>query len=238
MIASSRIEKCPDKIIELSGITKLYNPGPNEVRALDDISLTIKTTELTVVSGPSGSGKSTLLHMMALLDRPTCGKVVFAGNDVSALSDKKMAFVRNSKIGIVFQSFYLLPRISAVDNVSLPLLYSGFKKKEASEISLGALLRVGLFERAAHLPGELSGGECQRVAIARAIVNNPLIILADEPTGNLDRKTGEEILDLFEKINEKDGTSVVMITHDEGSALRWGRKIRVQDGKIIYDERS
>jgi putative ABC transport system ATP-binding protein len=225
-----------DEIVSLSNVTKSYGPEKKKILALDSVSLTVKSGELSVVSGPSGSGKSTLLHIMGLLDKPTDGKAVFAGGDVSSMSDKKMAATRNKKTGIVFQSFHLLPRMSSVENVSLPLLYSGMKKKRASEFARDALSRVGLSDRETHRPGEMSGGECQRVAIARAIVNNPLIIFADEPTGNLDQKTGRDILGLFEKIHADKETTVVMITHDESAVSHWGRKIRMRDGKIVCDE--
>lgn len=219
-------------IIHTENLVKLYKIGESVVRALDGVSLDIDEGEMVAITGPSGSGKSTLMNMIGCLDRPTSGKYFLDGDDVSKLHNDKLAEIRNRRIGFVFQTFSLIPRTSALENVELPLLYSGkvSAKKEASE----TLKTVGLAERMHHEPNQLSGGERQRVAIARALVTSPSILLADEPTGNLDTKTGDEILELFEELNRK-GLTTIVVTHDPDVASRCKRVLRLIDGKIVSD---
>jgi len=217
-------------IIEIKNIRKNYNLGETVVKALDDVSFSIEEGELVSITGTSGSGKSTLMHILGCLDTPNGGKYILDGKDVSNMKDDQLAKVRNTKIGFVFQSFNLLSRASALENVELPLLYgmgknTHLKAREALEI-------VGLKTRMKHEPNQLSGGQRQRVAIARAIVSNPSIILADEPTGNLDSKSGKEILDLFSKLNSQ-GKTVIIVTHDKSVANFCNREITLRDGKII-----
>lgn len=221
-------------VIELERIEKVYNENRPEiaVRAVASIDLTIRHGESVAVIGPSGCGKSTLLHLVGCLDRPTRGVYKLDGNDVSGLDDDDLARVRNQKVGFVFQTFNLLARQTALENVELPLLYAG--DKSPSVKAAAALERVGLADRARHKPGELSGGQKQRVAIARAIVNDPAIILADEPTGQLDTRTGSEILDLLLQLNAA-GATLIVVTHDMGIARRMARAIRMRDGKIEAD---
>ena len=213
-------------------MTKVYPMGSTEVRALDGVDLVIEEGEFVSISGASGSGKSTLMHMLGCLDRPTAGTYEFNGAAVHELSDRRLARVRNESIGFVFQTFNLINRTSALDNVLLPLVYGrrGSAKARARE----ALARVGLADRAKHKPGELSGGERQRVAIARAIVNHPRLILADEPTGNLDTKTGEQILEIFHSLHQ-DGATIVLVTHETHIAAQGQRLINMRDGRIIDD---
>jgi putative ABC transport system ATP-binding protein len=220
-------------MIKLEDITKIYRMGKVEVPALRGITLNIKEGELVALVGVSGSGKSTLMNIMGFLDKPTTGRYFLDGVDASRLNDNKLAELRNKKIGFVFQTFNLLPRTSAVSNVELPLVYSGIGQKRKR--SLEALERVGLAGRANHKPTELSGGEQQRVAIARALVNNPSLILADEPTGNLDSAATDEIISLFCKLHQE-GITVVIVTHEMDIASRTQRTIRLLDGKIISDE--
>ncbi len=219
-------------IIHTENLVKLYTIGESVVRALDGVSLDIDEGEMVAITGPSGSGKSTLMNMIGCLDRPTSGKYFLDGDDVSKLQNDKLAEIRNRRIGFVFQTFSLIPRTSALENVELPLLYSGkiSARKEASE----TLKTVGLAERMNHEPNQLSGGERQRVAIARALVTSPSILLADEPTGNLDTKTGDEILELFEELNRK-GLTTIVVTHDPDVASRCRRVLRLIDGKIVTD---
>ena len=221
-------------MIELENITKIYRMGKVEVPALRGITLNIKQGEMMAIIGVSGSGKSTLMNVVGFLDKLTVGRYIFDGADVSRLSDNQLAEMRNKKIGFVFQTYNLLPRASALSNVELPLIYSGsrHKRKQAME----ALERVGLAPRANHKPTELSGGEQQRVAIARALVNNPSLILADEPTGNLDSASTAEIISIFRRLNQE-GITVVIVTHEADIASQTQRIIRLLDGKIISDEK-
>ncbi|MBM4448051.1 MAG: ABC transporter ATP-binding protein [Chloroflexi bacterium] len=221
-------------MIELDHIAKIYRMGKIEVPALRGIDLTIKQGEMVAIVGASGSGKSTLMNIIGFLDKPTAGRYVLEGMDVSRLNDNKLAELRNKKIGFVFQTFNLLPRASALSNVELPLIYSGGGQRR--QRSLEALERVGLGQRASHKPTELSGGEQQRVAIARALVNQPSLILADEPTGNLDSSATAEIIRIFCQLH-KEGITVVLVTHEPDVALQTQRIIRLFDGKIINDEK-
>jgi len=221
-------------MIELDHIAKIYRMGKIEVPALRGIDLTIKQGEMVAIVGASGSGKSTLMNIIGFLDKPTAGRYVLEGMDVSRLNDNKLAELRNKKIGFVFQTFNLLPRASALSNVELPLIYSGGGQRR--QRSLEALERVGLGQRASHKPTELSGGEQQRVAIARALVNQPSLILADEPTGNLDSSATAEIIRIFCQLH-KEGITVVLVTHEPDVALQTQRIIRLFDGKIISDEK-
>ena len=222
-------------IIELRDIYKIYQMGDIEVRALDKINLDINEHEFLCIMGASGSGKSTLMNIIGCLDRPTSGTYHLGGDDVSSLSDQQLAAVRNKQIGFVFQTFNLLPRITARRNVELPLIYSGYTAKERRRMADIALERVELSDRAGHKPNELSGGQRQRVAIARALVNNPSIIFADEPTGNLDSRTGLNIMSLFQKLHDQ-GATIVMVTHEMDIALHGHRIIHLRDGKMHGDE--
>ncbi len=221
-------------IIKLENIEKSYIMGKQELRVLKGISLEIYKNEYVALMGPSGSGKSTLMNLLGCLDSPTAGKYILNGKDVSKTTDDDLAEVRNKEIGFVFQQFNLLPRLTAAENVALPLIYNGSKKKIRNEHSLEMLDRVGLSDRSHHKPNELSGGQNQRVAIARALVNNPSIILADEPTGNLDSKTSEEIMKIFDKI-QAEGNTVILVTHEEDIARYAHRIIRLKDGLIESD---
>jgi putative ABC transport system ATP-binding protein len=222
-------------MIELENVTKVYRLGQNKVVALDDINLSIQAGEMVAIMGPSGSGKSTLMAILGCLDVPTKGMYRLEGQPVEKLSDNQLAQVRSRKVGFVFQQFNLLPRTNALENVMLPLLYDGVHGKARAEKAKAALEIVGLGDRIHHRPNQLSGGEQQRVAIARALVNDPTILLADEPTGNLDTKTGEEIIGLFQKLHEEHGQTVVYVTHDAFIARHTQRIIRLVDGKIISD---
>jgi len=220
-------------MIRLEGVTKVFNPGAAEVRALDGIDLVIEEGEFVAIMGPSGSGKSTMMNILGCLDVPTSGRYVLDGTDVSRLSDRRLAQIRNRKIGFVFQSYNLIPRTSAQRNVELPLVYAGVKVRR--ERSRRALEQVGLSGRLTHRPNELSGGQQQRVAIARALVTEPAMILADEPTGNLDSASSHEIMKLFVELNDS-GRTVVVITHEEDIAGFTKRVIRLHDGHIVRDE--
>jgi putative ABC transport system ATP-binding protein len=222
----------------LSGVSKVYSGGAEDIHALCGIDLAFEVGELVAVLGPSGSGKTTLLHILGLLDRPTSGNLVFLGEDAMSMKERRKALLRSREIGFVFQSFHLLPRLSARANVMLPLLYAGYKRREAHDQALRALDLVGLSRRAEHLPAELSGGESQRTAIARAMVSGPSLVLADEPTGNLDKKTGGAILDLFSDLNRSKGTTMIIVSHDPDVAARCGRRVSIDDGRITSDERS
>ncbi|MCX6646578.1 MAG: ABC transporter ATP-binding protein [bacterium] len=222
-------------IIHTENLFRTYTIGTSAVHALDDVSLDIEEGEMVAVTGPSGSGKSTLMNMLGCLDRPNSGIYILDGKDVSTLSNDKLAEIRNKKIGFVFQSFSLIPRTTAVDNVELPLLYAG--RVSARKDAQDTLAMVGLADRMTHEPNQLSGGERQRVAIARALVTKPSILLADEPTGNLDTKTGREVLELFVELNDK-GLTTIIVTHDSGVASRCKRAIRLVDGKIVSDVRN
>lgn len=223
------------EIIKLSNIAKNYKIGEEVVRALRSISLSIYKNEYVALMGPSGSGKSTLMNILGCLDSPTCGEYILNGNDVSKMSDDELAEIRNKEIGFVFQTFNLLPRSTALDNVALPLVYAGLNKTKRNERATEVLKSVDLGDRILHKPNELSGGQRQRVAVARALVNNPSIILADEPTGNLDSKISVEIMGLFEQIHKK-GNTIIIVTHEEDIALYAHRIIRLIDGKIASDE--
>jgi ABC-type antimicrobial peptide transport system, ATPase component len=224
-------------IVTLKSISKQYVMGSDNISVLKNISLSIKKGEFVAIIGPSGSGKSTLMHIIGLLDRPTSGKVILEDEDVSLLSEKELAKLRNQYIGFVFQSFNLLPRTSAVDNAILPLIYSEVPKSQWHQKALKMLNLVGLSDRIHHKPSQMSGGQQQRVAIARALVNNPKIILADEPTGNLDSKSGNEIMDYFKKLN-KEGNTIVLVTHEKDIAMQAKRIIEVKDGEIIRDTKT
>ncbi len=224
-------------IIQLENIQKSYYLGKQELKVLKGISLEIFKEEYVALMGPSGSGKSTLMNILGCLDSPTAGKYILNGADVSKMLDDDLAEVRNKEIGFVFQQFNLLPRLTAAENVALPLIYNGTPKKLRIELALEMLSRVGLADRSHHKPNELSGGQNQRVAIARALVNTPSIILADEPTGNLDSKTSVEIMNIFDKI-QADGNTVILVTHEEDIANYAHRIIRLKDGIIEHDNRN
>jgi putative ABC transport system ATP-binding protein len=223
-------------IIHLENIRKNYFLGKQVIEVLKGISLDILKNEYVALMGPSGSGKSTLMNILGCLDTPTAGTYILNGKDVSRMSDNDLADVRNNEIGFVFQQFNLLPRLTALENVALPLVYAGLNKKLRSEKAMSVLQKVGLEDRSHHKPNEMSGGQNQRVAIARALVNDPSIILADEPTGNLDSKTSLEIMDIFEKIHTA-GNTVVLVTHEEDIANHARRIIRLRDGVIESDKR-
>ncbi|MEQ8623501.1 MAG: ABC transporter ATP-binding protein [Vicingaceae bacterium] len=222
-------------IIEIEKLVRNFKLGKQLIKVLKAISFSINKNEYVALMGPSGSGKSTLMNLIGCLDTPTSGKYVLNQQDVSQLSDDELAEIRNKEIGFVFQTFNLLPRATALDNVALPLIYAGFSKKEREERAMEVLNQVGLGDRVKHKPNELSGGQRQRVAVARALVNNPSIILADEPTGNLDSKTSNEIMGLFDAIH-KAGNTIILVTHEEEIALHAQRIIRLKDGDIERDE--
>ena len=222
-------------MLEIHKIKKIYQMGKVKVEALRGVSFYVDKGEFVAIMGPSGSGKSTLMHIIGCLDKPTEGNFVIGGKDVSKLNDDKLAEIRNKSIGFVFQQFNLLSRNSILHNVETPLIYAGIKTKKRRELAIQALESVGLSDRAKHKPNEISGGEKQRVAIARALVNNPLIILADEPTGNLDTKTGEEIMKIFDKLYQE-GHTIIMVTHDVEIARHAQRIIHLRDGLIEKDE--
>lgn len=221
-------------IIELEGIKKIYMVGGQEVAALAGIDLKIQQGEFTALMGPSGSGKSTLMNILGCLDRPTVGSYKLDGDEVANLSDDELALVRNRRIGFVFQNFNLLSRISAAENVALPLVYAGVPKKEREQRAREVLASVGLADRADHQPNELSGGQRQRVAIARALVNHPHIIMADEPTGNLDTKSTKEIMQIFEELHQQ-GRTIILVTHEPEIAVCASRQLLVRDGLITRD---
>ena len=222
-------------VIETNQIGKTYIMGEEQVHALKSVTIQIQRGEYVAFMGPSGSGKSTLMNIVGCLDTPSKGKYILNGHDVSDMSENELADIRNKEIGFIFQTFNLLPRNSALENVALPLIYAGYGKSARSEKAMQSLVSVGLGDRAKHRPNELSGGQRQRVAIARALVNNPSILLADEPTGNLDTKTSYEIMALFEELHKK-GNTIIMVTHEEDIAKHAHRIIRLRDGLIESDE--
>jgi putative ABC transport system ATP-binding protein len=226
-----------EALIELRDVEKVYDMGPVQVRALDGVSLAIESGEYVAIMGPSGSGKSTLMNLIGCLDTPSRGSYRLNGREVAHLSDDELAAIRNREIGFIFQTFNLLPRTDALQNVELPLIYSGIGRQERRERARQALEAVGLGDRLDHRPNEMSGGQRQRVAIARALVNGPSLLLADEPTGNLDSRTGEEIMLLVDRLQEK-GNTILLVTHEEELALRAARVVRLRDGRIVSDTRN
>lgn len=224
-------------IIELNDIVKTYTRGTEELQVLKGINLHVKDGDFVAIIGPSGSGKSTLMNTIGLLDVPTSGSYVLDGVNTKGLSDNKMAELRNHKIGFIFQQFNLLPRLTALENVELPLIYSGMSRADRRESALAMLDSLGMKSRAGHRPSELSGGQQQRVAIARALVSKPSLLLADEPTGALDSKTGKEVLELMLELNKR-GNTIVLITHDPGIAEHASRVVAIRDGELISDHRN
>jgi putative ABC transport system ATP-binding protein len=232
---ANRITRPPGAVvIDIEGVTKLYKMGAEIIHALRGVALTIRRNEYLAIMGPSGSGKSTMMNMLGCLDTPTAGRYEFAGKNVATMVDDELAEIRNREIGFVFQTFNLLTRSNALHNVELPLIYAGISPHQRREQALAALQNVGLGDRIHHKPNELSGGQRQRVAIARALVNTPSIILADEPTGNLDSRTGEEIMALFEQLYEQ-GNTIIVVTHEEDIARHARRIVRLRDGLIESD---
>ncbi|MEM2890367.1 MAG: ABC transporter ATP-binding protein [Candidatus Hadarchaeum sp.] len=225
------------EVVKVDEVTKIYRMGEVDLRALNGVSLKIMPSENLSIIGPSGSGKSTLLHLMGCLDRPTSGKIYIDGVDTSQLNGTKLAEIRRHKIGFVFQFFYLIPTLNALENVELPMMFAGVNESERKKRAAELLELVNLKERMKHRPSELSGGERQRVAIARALANNPKIVLADEPTGNLDSRSGREIIDLLKRLNEEKGVTLVIVTHDPYIASTMKRTIYLKDGRIVKEER-
>ena len=223
-----------EPLIRVKNMYKIYNPGENEVRALDDVSLEINQGEFIAIVGHSGSGKSTFMNMLGCLDTPTSGKYVLDGQDVASMTDNQLADVRNKEIGFIFQGFNLISNLDAVGNVELPLVYRGVSKNERKQLAMEALKSVGLEDRMKHKPNEMSGGQQQRVAVARAVAAKPPIILADEPTGNLDTKSTQEIMEILKELH-RSGRTVIIITHDEEIASQAHRVIRILDGRIEED---
>lgn len=220
-------------MIKLTGINKIYRTNEIETLALENVNLDVAKGEFVSIMGPSGCGKSTLLNIMGLLDAPSSGKIEINGTSVESMKDKELAAFRNKTLGFVFQSFHLINSLNVIDNVELPLLYRKMAAKERTRLAKEVLERIGLSHRMRHMPTQLSGGQCQRVAIARAIVGNPEIILADEPTGNLDSKMGAEVMELLHKLNKEDGRTIVMVTHNEEQAKQTSRTIRFFDGRQV-----
>ena len=220
-------------MIKLTGINKIYRTNEIETLALENVNLDVAKGEFVSIMGPSGCGKSTLLNIMGLLDAPSSGKIEINGTSVESMKDKELAAFRNKTLGFVFQSFHLINSLNVIDNVELPLLYRKMAAKERTRLAKEVLDRVGLSHRMRHMPTQLSGGQCQRVAIARAIVGNPEIILADEPTGNLDSKMGAEVMELLHKLNKEDGRTIVTVTHNEEQAKQTSRTIRFFDGRQV-----
>jgi putative ABC transport system ATP-binding protein len=234
-VAARPVRPPGNLVIDIGGVTKLYKMGDEIIQALRGVAVQIHRNEYLAIMGPSGSGKSTLMNMLGCLDTPTAGRYEFNGKNVATMVDDELAEIRNREIGFVFQTFNLLPRSDALHNVELPLVYAGIPQHERRERALQALQNVGLGDRIHHRPNELSGGQRQRVAIARALVNSPSIILADEPTGNLDSRTGEEIMALFERLYEQ-GNTIIVVTHEEDIARHARRIVRLRDGLIESDE--
>jgi putative ABC transport system ATP-binding protein len=221
-------------LIEMTGITKVYRMGEEDVQALRGVALSIEKGEYVAIMGPSGSGKSTLMNLIGCLDTPTAGSYLLNGSEVARMTDDDLAAIRNREIGFVFQTFNLLPRTTAIAQVELPLVYSGVPKRERHQRAIEALEAVGLADRMTHQPSELSGGQRQRVAVARALINRPSLILADEPTGNLDSKTGADIMALFDTLNRR-GNTIVLVTHEEDVAEHARRIVRILDGRVVDD---
>ena len=220
-------------MIKLTGVNKIYRTDSIETQALENVNIEVKKGEFLSVMGPSGCGKSTLLNIMGLLDKPTSGTIEIAGTTVDQMSEKELAAFRNHTLGFVFQSFHLINSLNVLDNVEMPLLYRKISAKERTRLAKEVIARVGLTHRMYHMPSQLSGGQCQRVAIARAIIGNPEIILADEPTGNLDSKMGAEVMEILHKLNSEDGRTIVMVTHNEEQAKLTSRTIRFFDGRQV-----
>jgi len=223
-----------EEIIRLEHISKIYHPGENEIRALSDVSLTIHKGEFVAIVGQSGSGKSTLMNLLGCLDTPSEGAYILEGSDVSTLSDHQLSAIRNRQIGFIFQGFNLIPSLTALENVELPLIYRGIGREERRRTARESLERVGLGNRIRHRPAEMSGGQQQRVAIARATAAHPPILLADEPTGNLDSASGADVMEILRSLN-RDGHTVILITHDSGIAATIDRVVHIQDGQIVSD---
>ncbi len=226
-----------NNIIQIENIKRVYKVGETEVHALRGISCNIKKGGIVAIMGPSGSGKSTLMNIIGCLDKPSSGKYLLEGEEVSTFDKNKLALVRNKRIGFIFQSFNLLARTTALENTELPLVYSDVPRKKAKDMAMKALAQVGLEGRELHKTNQLSGGEMQRVAIARALVNNPSMLLADEPTGNLDTKTGIEIMDIFKKLNQEQNITIILVTHDPEVSVIANRRIYIRDGLIEREER-
>ncbi len=224
-------------VVEIQNVSKIYGAGDSEVKALDNVNLTIEENEFVAIVGPSGSGKSTMMNLIGCLDKPSIGVVKIAGQDVDKLNDVNLTQLRNYAIGFVFQQFFLLAKTTAVDNVATPLLYRGLSSREAREKSLVMLGKLGLADRSDHEPTQLSGGQQQRVAIARALVTEPTIILADEPTGALDSQSGEQVMNLLQKLHQE-GKTIILITHESEVANRAHRRITLRDGRIVTDDKS
>ena len=220
-------------MIKLTGVNKIYRTESIETQALENVNIEVKKGEFLSIMGPSGCGKSTLLNIMGLLDKPTSGTIEIAGTTVDQMTEKELAAFRNHTLGFVFQSFHLINSLNVLDNVELPLLYRKISAKERTRLAKEVLARMGLTHRMYHMPAQLSGGQCQRVAIARAIIGNPEIILADEPTGNLDSKMGAEVMEILHKLNSEDGRTIVMVTHNEEQAKQTARTIRFFDGRQV-----
>lgn len=226
-----------NNLIQMENITRIYKVGETQVRALQDVSYIVQHGDLLAIMGPSGSGKSTLMNIIGCLDRPTEGKYFLEGQEVSTFDKNKLARIRNKKIGFVFQNFNLLSRTTALENTELPLLYSNIPRKKTGELAFKALSIVGLEGRELHKTNQLSGGEMQRVAIARALVNSPSLLLADEPTGNLDTKTGKELMEVFKGLNQKENITIILVTHDPDVARIAHNKVYLRDGRIVKEER-